>query len=130
MTVQGIGKEYALALAQSGLNIILVSRNKQELENTANEIRDKHKVDTVTLVADFTDIDNVSKVVKKVKSLNHEIGVLVNNAGMMGPGYVNITDMEKKSIKVRVSFQSCVKSGPGPFCHAIMSLSQIDVKSP
>ena len=49
MTVQGIGKEYALALAQSGLNIILVSRNKQELENTANEIRDKHKVDTVTV---------------------------------------------------------------------------------
>ena len=129
MTVQGIGKEYALALAQSGLNIILVSRNKQELENTANEIRDKHKVDTVTLVADFTDIDNVSKVVKKVKSLNHEIGVLVNNAGMMGPGYVNITDMEKKSIKVRISFQSCDKSGPGPFCPAIMSLSQIDVTS-
>ena len=53
------------------------------------------------MVADFTDTDGVSKVVKKVKSLNHEIGVLVNNAGMMGPGYVNITDMEKKSIKVR-----------------------------
>ena len=77
-----------------------MSRNKQELENTANEIRDKHKVDTLTVVADFTDTDSVSKVVKKVKSLNHEIGVLVNNAGMMGPGYVNITDMEKKSIKV------------------------------
>ena len=98
--MQGIGKEYALALAEYGLNIVLVSRNKQELENTANEIRDRHRVDSVTLVADFTDVDSVSKAVKKVKSLNLEIGVLVNNVGMMGPGYVNITDMEKKSIKV------------------------------
>ena len=54
------------------------------------------------MVADFTEVDGVSKVVKKVKSLNHEIGVLVNNVGMMGPGYVNITDMDKKSIKVRI----------------------------
>ena len=54
-------------------------------------------------MADFTDVDSVSKAVKKVKSLNLEIGVLVNNVGMMGPGYVNITDMEKKSIKVGFS---------------------------
>ena len=54
------------------------------------------------MVADFTDTDGVSKAVKKVKSLNQEIGVLVNNAGMMGPGFVNIADMEKKSIKVRI----------------------------
>jgi len=113
----GIGKEYALALAQAGLNIILVSRNKQELENTANEIRDKHKVDTLTVVADFTDTDSVSKVVKKVKSLNHEIGVLVNNAGMMGPGYVNITDMEKKSIKEMLTVNMLAVT---LLCHALL----------
>ena len=27
--IQGIGREYALALARRGLNIVLVSRNKQ-----------------------------------------------------------------------------------------------------
>jgi len=113
----GIGKEYALALAQAGLNIILVSRNKQELENTANEIRDKHKVDTVTIVADFTDTDSVSKVVKKVKSLNNEIGVLVNNAGMMGPGYVSITDMEKKSIKEMLTVNMLAVT---LLCHALL----------
>ena len=80
-----------------------MSKNKQELENTANEIRDKHGVDTLTVVADFTDTDGVSKAVKKVKSLNQEIGVLVNNVAMIGPGFVNIADMEKKSIKVRIS---------------------------
>ena len=97
---QGIGREYALALARHGLNIILVSRNKQELENVANEIRDTHKVDTATIVADLSDADNIGKIVKKVKALNHEIGVVVNNVGMMGPGYNNMADMEKKAVKV------------------------------
>ena len=97
---QGIGREYALALARHGLNVILVSRNKQELENVANEIRDTHKVDTATIVADLSDADNIGKIVKKVKALNHEIGVVVNNVGMMGPGYNNMADMEKKAVKV------------------------------
>ena len=82
------------------MNIILISRNKQELENVANEIRDVHKVDTNTIVADFVDTDNIGKIVKKVKALNHEIGVVVNNVGMMGPGYNNMADMEKKAVKV------------------------------
>ena len=97
---QGIGREYALALAKYGLNIVLISRNKQELENVANEIRDNHKVDTATIVAEFTDADSIGKIVKKVKALNHEIGVVVNNVGMMGPGYNNMADMEKKAVKV------------------------------
>ena len=87
-------------MARHGLNVILVSRNKQELENVANEIRDTHKVDTATIVADLSDADNIGKIVKKVKALNHEIGVVVNNVGMMGPGYNNMADMEKKAVKV------------------------------
>ena len=91
-----------MALAKRGMNIILISRNKQELENVANEIRDVHKVDTNTIVADFVDTDNIGKIVKKVKALNHEIGVVVNNVGMMGPGYNTMAEMEKKSVKVHI----------------------------
>jgi len=96
---QGIGREYALALARRGLNIVLVSRNKQELENVANEIRDTCAVDTVTLVAELSDPDKVEKVVKKVRERRLEIGLLVNSVGMMGPGYELMGDMEKKAVK-------------------------------
>ena len=68
----------------------------------ANEIRDTYKVDTATIVADLSDADNIGKIVKKVKALNHEIGVVVNNVGMMGPGYNNMADMEKKAVKVKL----------------------------
>jgi len=114
---QGIGKEYALALAKRGMNIILISRNKQELENVANEIRDVHKVDTNTIVADFVDTDNIGKIVKKVKALNHEIGVVVNNVGMMGPGYNTMAEMEKKSVKDILSVNTLPVT---MFCHAFI----------
>ena len=29
--------------------------------------------------------------------------MLVNNVGMMGPGYNNMADMEKKAVKVKLS---------------------------
>lgn len=114
---QGIGREYALALARHGLNVILVSRNKQELENVANEIRDTHKVDTATIVADLSDADNIGKIVKKVKALNHEIGVVVNNVGMMGPGYNNMADMEKKAVKEIITVNVLPLT---MFCHAFL----------
>ena len=66
----------------------------------ANEIRDTCAVDTVTLVAEFSDPDKVEKVVKKVRERRLEIGVLVNNVGMMGPGYELMGDMDKKAVKV------------------------------
>ena len=34
----GIGKAYAKALAKEGLNIILISRTKEKLDNVAAEI--------------------------------------------------------------------------------------------
>jgi len=116
-STQGIGREYALALAKYGLNIVLISRNKQELENVANEIRDNHKVDTATIVAEFTDADSIGKIVKKVKALNHEIGVVVNNVGMMGPGYNNMADMEKKAVKDILTVNILPLT---MFCHAFI----------
>jgi len=95
----GIGKEYALALARQGMNIVLVGRNKQKLDNVANEIRDTYKVDTMTVVADFTNTDTVSKAIKKVKSANIDLGILVNNVGVMGPSHLPFLELDKSSMK-------------------------------
>ena len=57
-------------------------------------------MDTATIVADFSEAGDIGKIVKKVKGLNHEIGVVVNNVGMMGPGYNMLGDMDKKVVKV------------------------------
>ncbi|GFQ81705.1 inactive hydroxysteroid dehydrogenase-like protein 1 [Trichonephila clavata] len=78
----GIGKEYARALARHGLNIIIISRNKEKLEKTAQEIEKDFKVQTYIIQADFAAgqeiYNNISKQLE-----DKEIGILINNVGVM-----------------------------------------------
>ena len=76
----GIGKEYAKQLAEEGLNIVLISRTKEKLEAVASEIRKKSKVETLTIVYDFTDIEGFDALDEILNGL--DIGVLINNVGM------------------------------------------------
>ncbi len=79
----GIGKEFAFQLAQKGVNIVLISRNPDKLKQVASEIESQHRVQTKTVAVDFTQSDEEyeERVEAELKGL--EIGVLVNNVGMM-----------------------------------------------
>lgn len=80
----GIGKEFALALADKGYNVILVSRTESKLAALASEISSKYgsKVATKTLAMDFAlnnDMD-YSRLKKLVEGL--DISILINNVGL------------------------------------------------
>jgi 17beta-estradiol 17-dehydrogenase / very-long-chain 3-oxoacyl-CoA reductase len=54
-STDGIGKAYAIELAKRGLNVILISRTKEKLEQVANEIQSKYSnVQVKTIAIDFT----------------------------------------------------------------------------
>ncbi|XP_038053154.1 very-long-chain 3-oxoacyl-CoA reductase-B-like isoform X2 [Patiria miniata] len=77
----GIGKAYAEQLAAKGLNIILLSRSEDKLNNVAAEIESKYSVKTKTIAVDFTGGEEIyTKIAKEVAGLS--IGVLVNNVGI------------------------------------------------
>jgi 17beta-estradiol 17-dehydrogenase / very-long-chain 3-oxoacyl-CoA reductase len=50
----GIGKSYTELLAKKGLNIVLISRTLQKLEDQSNELKQKYNVQTKVIAADFT----------------------------------------------------------------------------
>jgi 17beta-estradiol 17-dehydrogenase / very-long-chain 3-oxoacyl-CoA reductase len=50
----GIGKAYAENLAKKGLNIVLISRTLEKLQEQAKSIKEKYKVETKVISADFT----------------------------------------------------------------------------
>ena len=50
----GIGKAYAEALAKKGLNIVLISRTLEKLQEQAKFIEEKYNVQTKVIAADFT----------------------------------------------------------------------------
>ncbi|KJF42888.1 SDR family oxidoreductase [Draconibacterium sediminis] len=85
---KGIGKAVATGLAQLGYQTILVGRNKQNLEQVAQEIESTAKV----LQLDITDKPAVKGAIAKIVSENGSIDILVNNAGIYYDGTVDISD--------------------------------------
>ncbi|NXJ43158.1 HSDL1 protein, partial [Ciconia maguari] len=83
-STDGIGKAYAEELAKRGVNIILISRNKEKLEAVSRSISETYKVETDFIVADFSKGREPYPAIKEALK-DREIGILVNNAGMFYP---------------------------------------------
>ena len=83
----GIGKAFAFELARQGLNIILISRNPQKLQETQKELNDKlkNKVEVRTVAIDFSNFDAKARasVTDAINGL--DVGVLINNVGISYP---------------------------------------------
>uniref|UniRef100_A0A8C8R880 Hydroxysteroid dehydrogenase like 1 n=1 Tax=Pelusios castaneus TaxID=367368 RepID=A0A8C8R880_9SAUR len=80
-STSGIGKAYAEELASHGVNIILISRNKEKLEAVAKDIAETYKVETVVVVADFSKGREIYSSIKEALR-DKDIGILVNNVGV------------------------------------------------
>ncbi|XP_077565162.1 17-beta-hydroxysteroid dehydrogenase type 3-like [Stigmatopora nigra] len=77
----GIGRQYAFALAEHGMNVVIMSRTKINLEKVAKEISESTHRMVKVVVADFTKEDIFTEIEEELKYL--DIGVLVNNVGMV-----------------------------------------------
>ena len=75
---EGVGAEFALQLADSGINLVLFARNSGPLETTARECR-LRGVEVLTLPTDLADRSAVDTITSFTDRL--EIGLLIYNAG-------------------------------------------------
>jgi 17beta-estradiol 17-dehydrogenase / very-long-chain 3-oxoacyl-CoA reductase len=80
----GLGKEYAIQLAQKGFNLLLVSRTASKLDTLSTEIRQKYAgsaISVKTLTMDFS--KNEEGDYAKLKALvdGLDVGILINNVG-------------------------------------------------
>uniref|UniRef100_A0A6I8RBQ3 3-ketoacyl-CoA reductase n=1 Tax=Xenopus tropicalis TaxID=8364 RepID=A0A6I8RBQ3_XENTR len=104
----GIGKAYAEELAKRGMNIVLISRSPEKLEEVAKQIKEKFKVETKIIAADFGKPTEIyGRIESGLRDL--EIGVLVNNVGVSyeHPEYfLEIPDLENtldKMININIT---------------------------
>lgn len=84
---QGLGKEIASAYLRAGANVLICSRNEQELNATREELLSAGfgPDRLVARVADVSRADDVASVTSAALTQWNKVDVLVNNAGVYGP---------------------------------------------
>lgn len=89
---KGLGRSMAIALAESGAHVAVVSRTLTDVESTAKEIQESG-VKSIPIAADVTRKEDVIRMVEKVLHELNTIDILVNNVGtFMGGPFLDFSD--------------------------------------
>ena len=78
---KGIGRAIARGLAREGVSLVLVARNADALEKTAEDIRKESGVTVVAAPADITSTEQVDAAATAAKDAFGTVHIVVNNAG-------------------------------------------------
>ena len=95
---KGLGKACAIALAEAGANLILISRTKKDLDQVVKIVK-KFKVKCKTYVCDITNYKNIKKIINDQSKLD----ILINNAGTNIPEYFEKVKKENMEYLVKIN---------------------------
>jgi short-subunit dehydrogenase len=81
----GIGRSFAKLLAAQGLDLIVVARRSQRLDELGRELAAAHGIKVTVLQVDLTDAAAAQRIVDAAETV--DVGLLVSNAGfgLKGP---------------------------------------------
>jgi NAD(P)-dependent dehydrogenase (short-subunit alcohol dehydrogenase family) len=99
---RGLGRRFALEIAQAGGAVALVGRNQDALDAVGGEIRELGR-QTASFVADVRDADTTASTVKATEAQLGPVTILVNNAGMLSVGSVLTLDPNEFSETMAVN---------------------------
>jgi len=106
---KGIGKACAIALAEAGADLIIISRTQKDLDN-ASKIIKKLKSKCSTFACDVTNYTQVKNIINKQK----KIDILVNNAGTNIPEH--FTKVKKKNMEYMVKLNTMATFNLAQLC--------------
>ena len=106
---KGIGKACAIALAEAGADLIIISRTQKDLDN-ASKIIKKLKSKCSTFAWDVTNYIQVKNIINKQK----KIDILVNNAGTNIPEH--FTKVKKKNMEYMVKLNTMATFNLAQLC--------------
>ena len=96
---KGIGRACAIALAEAGADLIIVSRTQKDLNNVFKIIK-KLKSKCSTFTCDVTNYSQIKNIISKQK----KIDILVNNAGTNIPEH--FVKIQKKNLEYLVKINT------------------------
>jgi len=119
---KGIGRACAIALAEAGANLVIISRTKKDLHQVSKVIK-KLKVKCKSYVCDITNYNQIKDIVNK----QTKIDILVNNAGNNIPEH--FTKVKTKNMEYLVKINTIATFNLAQLCALKMLKSKNRKKS-
>jgi short-subunit dehydrogenase len=104
----GIGRSYALHLGAAGVDLVLVARNRDRLEEVADRCRTDHGVDVEILAADLADGEQLERVAERL-TRTPPVDLLVNNAGIRTFGLFHTLPLAGELRELDVNVRAVVR---------------------
>ena len=96
---KGIGKACAIALAEAGADLIIISRTQKDLDSVSKILK-RFKSKCVSYVCDVTNYNEIKNIINKQK----KIDILINNAGNNIPEH--FTKVQKRNMEYLVKLNT------------------------
>jgi short-subunit dehydrogenase len=96
----GIGRQFAVQLAQRGANLVLCARNEQRLRELGDELKTEVRI----IAADLATPTGVQHLLDRLDALDVSIDHVVNNAGIGGAGHFARQTLEQQ---IEISALNC-----------------------
>jgi NAD(P)-dependent dehydrogenase (short-subunit alcohol dehydrogenase family) len=103
---KGLGKAMARGLAEAGADIVIASRNGDQLKAALDEILAGTGRTGTFFVADVSNRDDVKKLARDAVGWKGRVDILVNNAGMNAPQPIDQVSDETWDRVVEVNLSS------------------------
>lgn len=100
---EGLGAAFAEALAQRGLNVVLLARRLDKLESLTKILKDKYAIDIKHYAVDLSDFTQTKQIISQ---LDVPIGLLVYNAAFSPIAYFENTTEELLAKVVDVNIKT------------------------
>ena len=106
---KGLGKACAIALAEAGANLVIISRTQKDL-NQVSKIIKKFKVKCKSHLCDVTDYGQIKSIIDKIP----RIDVLINNAGTNFPEH--FTKVKRSNMEYMVKINNVAAFNLAQLC--------------
>ncbi len=95
---KGLGRACAIALAEAGANLIIISRTKKDLNEVSKRVK-KLRSNCKAYVCDITNYDEIKEIINK----QSKIDILINNAGNNIPEHFTKVKTENMEYLVKIN---------------------------
>lgn len=105
----GIGSVFAKQLAEQGHNLILSARRKEKLDDLAQELIRKYKIQVETVSSDLASTEGSKHLAEYILDKKLEVQGLINNAGFGDRGSFSDLSLERQLQMIQLNVTSLVE---------------------